>query len=597
MANIFESAFMTLKNGMTMYFADSKARQLIDKLKALVDTKYGPDNPPPSTEGGRIWYAVCSTAAGTGAKTATSSTGDFVLQTGAMVRLKCTTANTAANPTISIDGSTAKTIQPKSGTSGMAYRWRAQEVIDLVYDGSNFVMSLGPEADTSFYGITKLNSSTSSTSTTEAATPSAVKAVYDATKVYGEQTNITSGTHDLNDYKTAGLYYFSTGATLSNQPNSAVNGWLTVYADGSGNVKQVWQRHGSNPTTFRDFYMRLYTAGAWGSWARILEDSYLPLSVANGGTGSASSATAQYVRKGTAADDIWITHNVGNNQPIHIGYQDNANSTTYTLVVSKSYIGLWNTQTAAWDWRTPLWQADLANIGWPIAQGGTGATTAANARTNLGALANTGDTSTGWLAVKDTGLDSGSTPSSDVWGKGFDLIDKNGKEIGQIRAVQRTNGTTELRLRAIKNVNGSNVTNEIVLAINSAGTRGVNLSDANAWMSALGASKFDKLWTNSSPTANFDAQTVAVGGSYNAVLVVFKSSKSASDYSSAIVVKGLSTYLNCFWNYRFARLASLSSSGVTFGAGNAAAMTANLTQDNQYVIPVYIYGIKGFDAP
>ena len=140
---------------------------------------YSPSNPPPATEGGRIWYATCSTAAGTGAKTATSSTGDFVLQTGAMVRLKCTTANTASNPTISIDGSTAKTIQPKSGTSGMAYRWRAQEVIDLVYDGSNFIMSLGPEADTSFYGITKLNSATNSTSTTEAATPSAVKAAYD----------------------------------------------------------------------------------------------------------------------------------------------------------------------------------------------------------------------------------------------------------------------------------------------------------------------------------------------------------------------------------------------------------------------------------
>lgn len=129
--------------------------------------------------GKNIWYATCSTAAGTGAKTATSSTGDFVLQTGAMVRLKCTTANTASNPTISIDGSTAKTIQPKSGTSGMAYRWRAQEVIDLVYDGSNFIMSLGPEADTSFYGITKLNSATNSTSTAEAATPSAVKSAYD----------------------------------------------------------------------------------------------------------------------------------------------------------------------------------------------------------------------------------------------------------------------------------------------------------------------------------------------------------------------------------------------------------------------------------
>lgn len=178
MANIFESAFMTLKNGMTMYFADSKARQLIDKLKALVDTKYGPDNPPPSTAG-KIWYATCSTASGTGAKVATSSTGDFVLATGSMARVKFTTSNTAANPTISIDGSTAKTIQPKSGTSGMANLIAAGEVVDLVYDGTNFIMTKGSSATTTFYGITKLNSATNSTSTTEAATPSAVKSAYD----------------------------------------------------------------------------------------------------------------------------------------------------------------------------------------------------------------------------------------------------------------------------------------------------------------------------------------------------------------------------------------------------------------------------------
>lgn len=179
--NTFEAAYMKLKNGMTLFFKDGGARELIDKLKALVDTKYGPDNPPPvtPTAGGRIWYAVCSTASGTGAKTATSSTGDFVLETGNMVRLKCTSSNTASNPTLSVDGSTPKTIQPKSGTSGMDGRWRAQEVIDLVYDGTSFVMSLGPEADTSFYGITKLSNNYMSTSQSLAATPQAVKSVYD----------------------------------------------------------------------------------------------------------------------------------------------------------------------------------------------------------------------------------------------------------------------------------------------------------------------------------------------------------------------------------------------------------------------------------
>lgn len=185
--NTFEAAYMKLKNGMTLFFKDGGARELIDKLKALVDTKYGPDNPPPGAQ--NIWYAVCSTASGTGAKTATSSTGDFVLETGNMVRLKCTSSNTASNPTLSVDGSTPKTIQPKSGTSGMDGRWRAQEVIDLVYDGTSFVMSLGPEADTSFYGITKLSNNYMSTSQSLAATPQAVKSVYDIASAAYSSTN------------------------------------------------------------------------------------------------------------------------------------------------------------------------------------------------------------------------------------------------------------------------------------------------------------------------------------------------------------------------------------------------------------------------
>lgn len=88
---------------------------------------------------------------------------------------------------------------------------------------------------------------------------------------YGAQNNITSGTHDLNDYKTAGVYYFSAGAPLSNAPNSALDGWLTVYQSSDGACKQVWQREGSNPKNFKDFYMRLYYESAWGDWFAITD--------------------------------------------------------------------------------------------------------------------------------------------------------------------------------------------------------------------------------------------------------------------------------------------------------------------------------------
>ena len=125
--------------------------------------------------------------------------------------------------------------------------------------------------------------------------------------VYGAQINVTSGSADLDTYKTAGLYYFKYGVTISNAPNNASNGWLTVYADDTGTIfKQVWQRLGSNPSTFKDFYMRLYLGGSWGNWARILEDSYLPLSIANGGTG-ATTATGACANIG--AFDLGVTAN------------------------------------------------------------------------------------------------------------------------------------------------------------------------------------------------------------------------------------------------------------------------------------------------
>lgn len=82
-----------------------------------------------------------------------------------------------------------------------------------------------------------------------------------------------SGAADLNNYKEEGTYYFIGGdGMLTNQPNGAINGWLEVLTsarNGTGLLKQLWHRAGSNPTTFMDEYIRLYTSGTWGSWERL----------------------------------------------------------------------------------------------------------------------------------------------------------------------------------------------------------------------------------------------------------------------------------------------------------------------------------------
>lgn len=91
-------------------------------------------------------YGTCYTASGTGDKIV-SVTG-FVLETGARVTVKFSNSNTAANPTLNVHNGSgytgAKAIMYR-GTSPVSdssdyYRWQGGDIIDFVYDGTNWVM-------------------------------------------------------------------------------------------------------------------------------------------------------------------------------------------------------------------------------------------------------------------------------------------------------------------------------------------------------------------------------------------------------------------------------------------------------------------------
>lgn len=59
------------------------------------------------------------------------------------------------------------------------YYWKPNQTVLLVYDGTYWVALTLSVATTTYYGITKLSNSTSSSSSTVAATASAVKDAYD----------------------------------------------------------------------------------------------------------------------------------------------------------------------------------------------------------------------------------------------------------------------------------------------------------------------------------------------------------------------------------------------------------------------------------
>ena len=102
----------------------------------------------------------------------------------------------------------------------------------------------------------------------------------------------------------------------------------------------------------------------------------------------------------------------------------------------------------------------------------------------------------------------------------------------------------------------------------------------------------DLLWTNSSPTSNFAAQTVALDlTEYSMVVVVFKFTTTLSYYGMAIgVINGL-TYVGSIIQYdsddQVRREFTPSGSGVTFTDGRNKTGV-----NNTYCVPVYIYGVR-----
>lgn len=90
---------------------------------------------PQEIAAGRSLYVTCSTSAATAAKTATTDSGNFVLFKSARVIVRFTVTNSAANPTLSIDGCEAKAIYYRNAAITAGYL-AANRVLEFVYTGS-----------------------------------------------------------------------------------------------------------------------------------------------------------------------------------------------------------------------------------------------------------------------------------------------------------------------------------------------------------------------------------------------------------------------------------------------------------------------------
>lgn len=123
------------------------------------------------------YFGTCSTAEATQVKVV--SCPDFELKTGSRIAVQFTYGNSASQPKLNVNGTGDKFICNTDGMSVIADIWRDKETVDFVYDGSWWIAIGCLYATTAYYGLTKLSSSISSSSTTLAANSYAVKRAYD----------------------------------------------------------------------------------------------------------------------------------------------------------------------------------------------------------------------------------------------------------------------------------------------------------------------------------------------------------------------------------------------------------------------------------
>ena len=171
-------------------------------------------------------YGTCVSAASTAAKAVTLA--DFALYTGATISVLFTYANTAASPTLNVNGTGAKAIWAYGSplASNSPYNWVDGAAVDFIYDGTRWVMIDGG-------ALSKVNSLDTS---------------LDQTEVFNRLTN--NGTAQgiyIENGQLYILFTYAKGGTLTLGDASNAKGTLIIL-DASGNVIGTWDNAGISIT-------------------------------------------------------------------------------------------------------------------------------------------------------------------------------------------------------------------------------------------------------------------------------------------------------------------------------------------------------------
>lgn len=267
--------------------------------------------PNMSSQGMPTYYATCETAAATAAKVVTvdEGQGDFVLEAGISLDILFTYTNTASTCTLNVNNTGAKSAYAYGITTMYAYMWKANDVVRFVYNGTNWILSNPSHANTSYYGVTKLSNSVSSTDTSIAATPYAVKLAYDVAVSKADKNEATTTTAglmsasdktkldgiDLSQYMPLAGGEFSGDIRL--KTGGSVSGSVLRFGDGD----YVYIKEPD------DDYMEIHAAHSI-RFTGLDTASSNPLPISQGGTGSTTAAGAFAALGGQPKWDVLWTN-------------------------------------------------------------------------------------------------------------------------------------------------------------------------------------------------------------------------------------------------------------------------------------------------
>lgn len=139
-----------------------------------------------------ICYCTCDTAESTSDKVATIVFGSITLTAGARAIVKFTNANAQVYARLKVGSTAFKYIKRYDARGPEPNMWNPGATVGFVFDGTYWLMDNGTIASTTYYGVTKLSNSITSTDEFLAASSYAVKRVNDRVTALESQATTVS---------------------------------------------------------------------------------------------------------------------------------------------------------------------------------------------------------------------------------------------------------------------------------------------------------------------------------------------------------------------------------------------------------------------